>query len=353
MLLRVPVRVRGLRRSRNTTRCSEIGGAELRFHTLIRWFRGATAAACAAPRCTDRDRDACPVRDRGQGDREPTLRRSRRSARSPCCCWSISAGRYASAWRARQPLALVGAASSAPARWPWRTHGPAATALVAFGVLFAGVVSSSRAPRPPSCSPSSSPCRAPAWPRLDRLVGGHGIGGLGRGDRGRAAGAEERSAASAGRGGHESPGRTPPRRGRARARQSRCDDRGRVRAGDRSGRCGRGRAASRLPRLPADRRARRHARWYDARRRPELAERHRAEQVDPRTGALGCFDLCGEALSRPCSNAEQTCSTDSTDLRSAVGELRGIARHDGTHRHRAATRRPDAESSHDGQVASS
>ena len=307
-----------------------------------------------APRCADRDRDAGPVRDRRQGDRE----RGRRDVRGVRLVRPAPAGRFqrvdtrarggpdgTRTGRCRVRLRRDPGLAQRMARS--RGDGPRRVRRAVRRRRQLG-------PRERFDRPAAGvhPPRVPRQPGLDDPGPpgwlGHGIGGLDRGDRGPVAGAEERSAASAGRGGLESARRAPPRRGRARARHSRCDDRGHVRAGDRPGRHSRGRAAPRLPRdpLPPDRPE--HAGKDDrtARRRPELAERHRPEQVDPRHGRTRPLDLCGQD---GCRHGARTRSRPARDAgrepgRPAVGRRRAtrIAGHDGAHGDRGASRLPDS-----------
>ena len=283
----------------------------------------------AAPRDADRDRDACPVRDRGQGDREP----GRRDVRGVRLVRHAAARRFQRVdTRARggPDSTRTGRCGVRLRRDPGlaqrmaRGSGDGARRLRRAVCRGRQLGARERLDRPPA---RLHPPRVARESRLDDPgpAGGlgHGIGGLGGGDRGAVAGAEERSAASAGRGRHEGPRRTPPRRGRARARQSRCDDRGRLRTGDRRGRCLGRRAAPRLPRdpVPADRPE--HPGTHDGatRRRPELAERHRAEQVDSGHGRARPVDLQREGGRRGGARTRSRPARDAgrTPGRSALG----------------------------------
>ena len=168
----------------------------------------------AAARRADGDRHARALRARHRGHRKPRRRHLRRLRLvRRCCCSSTSAGRCAIGSATRRArggrLRLLSRSATLASRTTWLAA--AAMALVGFGVLFAGVVSSVLAGATHVAAALVHPAGLAARARLGdprparRL--GPGLGRVAAGDRAAVAGAGARPAAQA-----RSPpaGRWPP-----------------------------------------------------------------------------------------------------------------------------------------------
>ena len=251
---------------------------------------GSPSAISAWRRCAAARRTAivmpATVRHRRQGARRmPTSPRSARSARSPCCCWSTSAGRCASASRPRPGWRSSAPSSSAWAPWP-RAR-PWLAAVVDGGRRFRGALRRRRElgarGRVDGAAALAHPAdhRQGAELRDPRPAGrlGARVGGRPDRHRGALARADAPSAAGAGRGRVPCARRPAAQPHRVPAEGAGRPVQGRARGSVPGGRGRADRAAEDLPgdALPADRADDRRPHGGAAGRRAELAA-HRARR---------------------------------------------------------------------------